>query len=187
MRSPLAAALLVLAAPCSAQTLSGAYGDLSERMAASRKAMAAMTDSASGAAAPASPAPDFTLSGPAGSRSLGEYYGSVVVLEFWAGYAAATRTGAPARAALAARYAPNGVVMLDIGVGETSAAGFAALAAPAPNEVVLLDPDSAVFRLYGGAGVPMAVVIGGGGLVSAVVPGADPARVEAAVRRALGL
>lgn len=187
MRSPLAAALLVLTVPCSAQTLSGAYADLSGRMAASRKAMAAVAAAAPAAAAAASAAPDFTLSGPAGTHSLSEYYGSVVVLEFWAGYAAATRTGAPARAALAARYAPNGVVMLDIGVGETSATGFAALAAPAANEVVLLDPDSAVFRLYGGAGVPTAVVVGGGGIVAAVVPGADPARVEAAVRRALGL
>lgn len=187
MRNLLAAAALVLAVNASAQTLSGAYADLSERMAASRKSLAAMSAAPAAAASAGAPAPDFILPGPAGSHGVGEYYGRVVVLEFWAGYAAATRAGAPARAALAARYAANGVVMLDIGVGERSSAAFSSFAAPAANEVILFDADSAVFNSYGGAGVPMAVVVDREGNILATVPGADAGRVEAAVRRALGL
>ena len=122
-----------------------------------------------------------------GSHGAGEYYGRVVVLEFWSGYASATRAGAPARAALAARYAASGVVMLDIGVGERSSSVFSSFAAPASNEVILFDADSAVFNAYGGAGVPMAVVVDRDGNVVATVAGADAGRVEAAVRRALGL
>lgn len=187
MRNPLAAALLALTVPCSAQNISGAYADLSSRIGASRKAMAEMSAAVSAAAAPGAAAPDFILPGPSGAHGVGEYYGRVVVLEFWAGYAAGTRIGAPARASLAARYAASGVMMLDVGVGETSAGAFTAMAAPAANEVVLFDADSAVFRRYGGAGVPLAVVVDRDGNVAAVVPGADAARVEAAVRRALGL
>ncbi|MBI3565755.1 MAG: hypothetical protein HY079_11205, partial [Elusimicrobia bacterium] len=136
MRNLLAAVALVLAVSARAQTLSGAYADLSERMAASRKTMSALSAAPAAAAGPSAgdPAPDFDLPGPSGAHGVGEYYGRVVVLEFWAGYAAATRMGAPARAALAARYAANGLIMLDIGVGERSSAAFSGFAAPAANE-----------------------------------------------------
>ncbi len=190
MRSLLAVAVLALALPGGAQTLSGAYGDLSERLTSSRKAMAAMAAApAAAAAGPAvgDPAPDFFLPGLTGSHGVGEYYGKVVVLEFWAGYAAMSRTGAPARVALAAKYAARGLVMLDIGVGETTSQTLTAAAAPAPNEVLVSDADSSVFAKYGGAAVPLAVVVDQDGNVAAVIPGADAARVEAAVRAALGL
>lgn len=194
MRNLIAAVALAAAVPASAQTLGQAYSDLSTRMAASRQVMAAAAAVPAAADAPASAlaagadAPDFSLKGADGAwHAESDYAGRVVVLEFWAGYAAQTRAGAPARAALAARYAAKGVVMLDVGVGESSAQAFMAMAAPAANEVVLFDPDAQVLPLYGGTGVPMAVVVDAQGKVVAVVPGADAGRVEAAVRRALGL
>jgi peroxiredoxin len=190
MRNLIAAAALALTVPAGAQTLSGAYGNLSSLMSDSRKTMSSLA--APAAANPAAPsigdaAPDFILPGPSGSHGVGEYSGQVVVLEFWAGYSAMCRTGAPARVALAAKYASRRVVMLDIGVGESSSQVLTAAAAPATNEVQLFDADSSVFGKYGGMGVPMAVVVDQDGDVAAVIPGADAGRVEAAVRSALGL
>lgn len=190
MRNLIAALPLLLTMPAGAQTLSGAYGDLSAQLAASRKTMSAMAvPAAAGPAAPAvgDSAPDFILPGPSGAHGVGEYAGQVVVLEFWAGYSAMCRTGAPARVALAAKYASRRVVMLDIGVGESSSQVLTAAAAPSANEVQLFDADSSIFAKYGGAGVPTAVVVDQDGNIAAVIPGADSGRVEAAVRAALGL
>ncbi|MDE2509750.1 MAG: hypothetical protein KGL74_01390, partial [Elusimicrobia bacterium] len=110
-------------------------------------------------------------------------------VEFWAGWSGPTMSGAPARAALARRWADNGVAMLDIGVGETGAGvpAFTAAAAPAANETILFDADRSVFAAYGGSSLPLAVVLDRDGNISATIPGADPARVDAAVRAALGL
>jgi hypothetical protein len=187
MKNLLAAAALALTVPASAQTLSGAFSDLSARMAASRASMSASARAARGYAA-AAPAPNFVLNTPQGEgRSLARYAGQVVILEFWANWAAATKSAAPARTDLARRWAASGVAMLDIGVGETAAGAdaFSALSAPAGNETILLDPDQAVFNAYGGRQLPLAVVVDKDGNIAATIPGADAAAVDAAVRAAL--
>lgn len=197
MRNLIAAAALALAVPASAQTLSSAYSGLSTQMASSRAAMAraaaearlaAATASSNGASEAGSPAPDFSLNTPSGgSRGLSDFSGRVVVIEFWASWSGPSRTGAPARTALARRWAGSGVAMLDIGVGEgaSGASAFAAAAAPAANETILLDTDQSVFAAYGGQGLPLAVVVDKAGNIAAVIPGADAASVDAAIRAAL--
>lgn len=195
MKNLLAAAALALALPVAAQEMSGAFSGLSAQMAASRAEMAraqqaarAQRESAGasygGAAAQA--APDFNLPTPAGqTRGLNDFAGQVIVLEFWANWSGPSKTGAPARTALARRY--SGVAMLDIGVGETAAgaASFSAASALAANETILLDANKAVFALYGGNSMPLAVVIDRDGDIAATIPGADPAAVDAAIRAAL--
>ena len=194
MRNLIIAAALALTVPASAQNLADSFSTLSAQMAASRQAVAAAryapAASAGAAAAPASgnPAPDFNLKTPAGQAfGLNDFNGRVVVIEFWASWSAACRSGAPARAALARRWADSGVAMLDIGVGETGAgaASFSAAAALAANETILLDTDQSVFAAYGGNGLPLAAVVDKNGNLTAVIAGADPARVDAAVRAAL--
>lgn len=191
MKNLLAAAVLALTVPASAQNLSEAFAGLSARMAASRPAMNASAQAArayAARAAAATPAPNFVLSTPQGeNRSLGRFAGQVVVLEFWANWAPGTKAGAAARTALARRWAASGVEMLDIGVGENAsgAASFSALSAPADNETILLDADQAVFNAYGGRQMPLAVVVDKDGNIAATIPGADAAAVDAAVRAAL--
>lgn len=188
MRKLIAAAALVLTVPVSAQTLSEAYSGLSGRLAASRGAMTASVREARASATAAAPAPSFVLSTPQGeNRSLGRFAGQVVVLEFWANWAPGTKAGAAARTDLARRWAGSGVVMLDIGVGESAsgAEAFSALSAPADNETILLDTDQAVFNAFGGRQMPLAVVVDKYGNIAATIPGADAAAVDAAVRAAL--
>jgi thiol-disulfide isomerase/thioredoxin len=174
MRSLIAAVVLASAAPARAQSLSDAYSAVSARMSAARSAQSALSR--------ASAAPDFALMTPSGEpHGLTEFRGRVVVLEFWASWSGPSLAGAPARVALARRC---DVAMLDIGVGEdgSGAAAFAAAAAPAGNETILLDADSTAFAAYGGRSLPLAVIVDRGGKVAAVVPGAGAALVEAAIR-----
>ncbi|MFI5346206.1 MAG: TlpA disulfide reductase family protein [Elusimicrobiota bacterium] len=195
MRNLIAAAALALTVPASAQNLSDAFSSLSSQMAASRQAIAAARyvpgSSGGDASSPASgsAAPDFNLKTVSGQTyGLNDFNGRVVVIEFWASWSGPTKSAAPARTALARKWADSGVAMLDIGVGETGSgvSGFAAASAPASNETILLDADQSVFASYGGSGLPLAAVIDKNGNLAAVIPGADPARVDAAIRAALG-
>jgi thiol-disulfide isomerase/thioredoxin len=195
MRSLIAAVALALTVPASAQDLSGAFSSLSAQMAASKQAIAAARYVPAAAygdpTAPSSgvPAPDFDLKAPSGQAyGLNDFNGRVIVIEFWATWSGPTKSGAPARTALARRWADSNVAMLDIGVGDSGSgvAAFAAASALAPNETVLLDPDQSIFASYGGSAVPLAAVIDKNGNLTAVIPGADPARVDAAIRAALG-
>ena len=141
-----------------------------------------------GSAFSAPPAPDFDAKTPAGQAyGLNDFNGRVIVIEFWAHWSGAAAAAARARAALSARWANDGVAVLDVGVGEDAggAAAFTASAAPAANETILLDPDKSVFAAYGGQALPTAVVIDKDGNIVATIPGADPARTEAAIRAAL--
>jgi thiol-disulfide isomerase/thioredoxin len=194
MRNLIAAAALALTVPASAQNLSDAFSALSSQVAASRAAMTAAryapgaAGGADAALSAGTPAPDFSLKAPSGQTyGLNDFNGRVIVIEFWASWSGPCKTGAPARVALARRWADSNVAMLDIGVGETGAgaAAFAAAAAPAANETILLDADQSVFASYGGRGLPMAVVVDKNGNITAVISAADGAGIDAAVRAAL--
>lgn len=190
MRNLLAAAALVLTVHASAEGLGSSYSTLESQVAAQRQMMMKRSHDSLAAMAAAAPAaaPGFVLPTPSGqSYGLADFAGRVVVLEFWANWSGPAMSGCQARTALAGKWNGSGVSMLDIGVGETpsGAQAFAAASAPADNETILLDADKAVFASYGGQALPLAVVIDRNGAVVASIPGADTARVDAAIRTAL--
>jgi peroxiredoxin len=107
---------------------------------------------------------------------LREQRGTVVLLNFWATWCVPCLTELEAFRTLHARYAARGFTVLAVSVDQPQTAArvrsFAqARAFPFP---VLLDPDEAVYRLYGGAVMPTSVLIDAEGRIAHRKEGYQP-------------
>ncbi|NDC39499.1 MAG: TlpA family protein disulfide reductase, partial [Proteobacteria bacterium] len=100
-------------------------------------------------------APDFTLRDTAGNvRSLSDFRGKVVLLNFWASWCGPCVSELPSLQRLAGRYAERGLVVLGVGVDDQSQSLEQFQKAYGLSYPTLVDPDGAVKRTYKLTGVP---------------------------------
>lgn len=108
--------------------------------------------------------------------------GKVVVLHFWSGTEAGGGGLLPALDELWRENRERGLLLLAVDVGAGRAAAAASVAGLTLGYPVLPDPDSALARAYGIAGLPVTVLIDREGRVRSRIPGTIPFAV---VRSAL--
>ena len=114
----------------------------------------------SGAVAPASAAPDFTLrtmDGP--NLRLQEQRGRVVLVNFWATWCGPCRQEMPHMNRLYEKYRASGFVLLGVNVDEDPHNAASVAAKLGVKFPVLLDTDKKVSRLYDLVTMPSTVLI----------------------------
>jgi peroxiredoxin len=114
----------------------------------------------SGAVAPATSAPDFTLrtmDGP--NLRLQEQRGRVVLVNFWATWCGPCRQEMPQMNRLYEKYRASGFVLLGVNVDEDPRNAAAVASKLGVKFPVLLDTDKKVSRLYDLATMPSTVLI----------------------------
>ncbi len=113
-----------------------------------------------------SPAPDFTLSGPAGETRLSTLKGKLVLVHFWATWCPPCREELPSLAGLNARMGGKPFRLLAISIdNEGNEAVQKLLGRLGITLPVLLDPSSQVAKQYGITGVPETFIISPSGVV----------------------
>ncbi len=118
--------------------------------------------------------------------ALSGYTGKPVYLNFFASWCPPCNSEAPSVGKLAARYAKQGLTVIGVDEyeGATKAQGFLTqyhLPYPA-----VLDSDGAVYRAYGGIGLPVHVFIDRTGKIKLIRQGEmSPAEIEAAIKSVL--
>ncbi len=118
-----------------------------------------------------SEAPDFELKDAGGkSRTLGEFAGKVLVLDFWATWCGPCRAGMPHLDKLLKANAEKGLVVFAVNLRETPEKAQKFIDDNSLSLEVLYD-DGKVAQKYGVSGIPHSVVIGRDGKVAAVVVG----------------
>lgn len=128
------------------------------------------------------PAPAFTLPDWHGDpRTLAEFRGKVVVVDFWASWCTPCATALPALDALARRYAPGDFVVLavDIDTAHEQAERFLAERILQPALVLLRDPGGKLLARYGAEGMPALYLLDRNGVVRRVEAGYAPERIAA--------
>lgn len=121
-------------------------------------------------------------------RSLSEFHGQVVWLDFWASWCAPCRLSFPWMNAMQEKFGARGFQVVAINVDRRLPDARRFLAEVPANFVVLHDADATTPPLYGVAGMPTSVLIGRDGRVLMTHVGfARPsgARLEAAIGKAL--
>src|SRR3954462_102637 len=115
---------------------------------------------ASGAVAPQSSAPDFTLKSMSGPNlRLAEQRGRVVMVNFWATWCGPCRQEMPQLDRLYQKYKSSGFVLLGVNVDEDVRKATDVAAKLGVTFPVLLDTDKAVSKLYDLSTMPSTVLI----------------------------
>lgn len=118
------------------------------------------------------PAADFTLTDLAGqTRSLSQYRGSVVLLNFWATWCKPCTTEMPAMQATYDRLKDKGFVVLAVNELEDDRKVAEHIKAYGHTFPVLMDRDNRVANLYGVYGLPVTVFIDEHGVMREYVKG----------------
>jgi thiol-disulfide isomerase/thioredoxin len=135
------------------------------------------------AAALNAPAPGFKLANSAGHpRSLSEYKGNIVFVNFWASWCGPCQQELPELNKLAAHYAGRGVRVLVINVEKTRTPGKALLARlglTRPNFEVLWDSRSKAVSAYDIPSMPTSFVLDSRGVIRFIHNGYHPENTEA--------
>jgi len=130
-------------------------------------AMGATLDS--GAVAPATAAPDFTLRTMGGPNlRLQEQRGRVVLINFWATWCGPCRQEMPHLNRLYEKYRASGFVLLGVNVDDDKRNAVDVAAKLGLKFPVLLDTDKKVSRLYELSTMPSTVLIDRDGRVRAI-------------------
>jgi len=130
-------------------------------------------------------APDFTVKTLAGEkRSLTDYRGKVVLIDFWATWCPPCRKGLPETQALAKAYGDRGLAVLAIS-DEDAKTVSPFIKTNHYSFPAYLDAGSRVSRAYHIAAIPTVVIIDKTGhLVAYMVGLQDPATIEAELKKA---
>ena len=114
------------------------------------------------------PAPDFTLTNPAGKKvSLKDYRGKVVFLNFWASWCEPCRGEMPAMDKLYREFKAKGFEILAVNVKDKQEDALKMLKALKISYPVALDPDGEIGLLYGAWAMPSTYLIDRKGVVLA--------------------
>ncbi len=112
------------------------------------------------------PAPDFTLSGPAGDTRLSTLKGKLVLVHFWATWCPPCREELPFLAKLNGQMTDKPFRLLAISIDKEGNGAvqklFGQLGITLP---VLLDPTSEVAKQYGITGVPETFIVSPSGII----------------------
>ncbi|TKJ42769.1 hypothetical protein CEE36_06710 [candidate division TA06 bacterium B3_TA06] len=133
-------------------------------------------------------APDFTLADLRGNQhSLSDFYGKVVLLDFWATWCGPCRREIPHLIKLYETYKPQGFVVLGVGLDkEANLSRFASEAGI--SYIVLADEKGVAGKLYGIRSIPRTLIIDKKGRIAfdhtGFVPGME-AEMEAQIRTLL--
>ena len=118
-------------------------------------------------------APDFTLPGSDGrQRSLKDYRGKVVFLNFWATWCTSCRDEMPAMERLYQEFRGKGFEIVAVNVKDKRADALTFVKQLKLTYPVMMDPQGEVGLLYGAWGMPMTYLIDENGLVLARMWGA---------------
>lgn len=118
-------------------------------------------------------APDFTLPGPDGKpRSLKDYRGKIVFLNFWATWCTSCRDEMPAMERLYQEFKGKGFEIVAVNVKDKRADALAFVKQLKLTYPVMMDPQGEVGLLYGAWGMPMTYLIDENGIVLARMWGA---------------
>lgn len=118
------------------------------------------------------PAADFTLLDLKGTpRSLADYRGKLILLNFWATWCKPCTTEMPAMQAAYERLKDKGLVVVAVNELENEARVRQHIEEYKHTFPVLLDPKNEVANLYGVFGLPVTVFIDGNGVVQEYVKG----------------
>ncbi len=119
------------------------------------------------------PAPEFTLTGPAGAPvRLSDFRGKVLLLNFWATWCPPCVKEMPSMEALYQKFKGRNFVVLAISLDEKGAAAVKPFLRKLKLTFpVALDPDSKVSGIYGARDLPSSFVINGEGQVVAAAKG----------------
>jgi DsbE subfamily thiol:disulfide oxidoreductase len=113
-------------------------------------------------------APDFTLPGPDGKpRSLKDYRGKIVFLNFWATWCTSCRDEMPAMERLYQEFKGRGFEIVAVNVKDKRADALAFVKQLKLTYPVMMDPQGEVGLLYGAWGMPMTYLIDENGIVLA--------------------
>jgi len=130
------------------------------RVARGAIALALSLGMAAQAAAPMTPAPDFTLRNLEGQNlRLKEQRGQVVLVNFWATWCAPCRQEMPKLNALYDKYKGSGFVLLGVNVDDDTRNAASVAAKLGVRFPVLLDTDKSVSKLYQLNSMPSTVLI----------------------------
>ena len=113
-------------------------------------------------------APDFTLPGPDGrKRSLTDYRGKVVFLNFWASWCESCRDEMPSMERLYREFKGKGLEIVAVNVKDKRPDALAFVKELKLHYLVLMDPEGEVGLLYGAFGLPVTYLIDRKGVVLA--------------------
>jgi len=111
-------------------------------------------------------APDFVLKGLDGTnRRLSEYRGQVVLVNFWARWAGASRQEMPELEKIHATYERAGLVVLGVSIDEDVVHAREFSTAVRVSYPILFDSGAAIGASYGIEKLPMTVLVDRGGII----------------------
>ncbi|MEE4277484.1 MAG: TlpA disulfide reductase family protein [Halieaceae bacterium] len=135
------------------------------------------------------PAPSFALPGPDGStRSLADYSGDIVYVDFWASWCGPCLKSFPVMEALHQRYADQGLSIVAINVDQRREDADAFLSAREASFAVLFDDAGVTPQQFGVKGMPTSFLIDREGLVRHIHQGfrkSDGEAIERLIQEAL--
>lgn len=104
--------------------------------------------------------PDVTLvDGDSTFKASERYKGSVVVLDFWAGWCAECKRSVPQVARLAKKFQREGLVVVGVNAGDERAVAARYAAELGIDYPIALDPELELSDKLGGGKLPLLVVI----------------------------
>ncbi len=131
-------------------------------------AISVLTAAMAGAVTPPKPsvAPGFTLKDRAGqTRSLADFKGRVVLVDFWASWCAPCKASFPALDALQEEFRGEGLEVVAINVDEDAKDAQAFLAGKSPSMTVLFDPRGRTPEDFKVEGMPTSFLIDKAGMI----------------------
>jgi len=134
------------------------------------------------------PAPDFTLPGPAGTVSLSQFRGQVVLLDFWASWCAPCAQSFPWLDTLQKTLLDRGFTVLGVNVDKQRKKADAFLAAHPATFPVAFDAKGEAASAYTLPGMPTSCLVDRQGVLRRVHTGFRPEEcdgLEAAIRSLL--
>ena len=107
-----------------------------------------------------SPAPAFSLKDREGHvRTLADFKGHVILVDFWASWCAPCKMSFPALDALHQEFHDAGLEVVAINVDEDTKDGYAFLAGKSPSMTVLFDPKGRTPEAFKVEGMPSSFLI----------------------------
>jgi thiol-disulfide isomerase/thioredoxin len=134
-----------------------------------------------------SPAPAFSLPGPAGTVSLDSLRGRVVYVDFWASWCEPCRRSFPWLNALRERYADRGLTIVAVNLDKDRGAADAFLQRFPASFLVAYDPAGKTAEKYRVSAMPSSFLVGPTGALLSSHAGFDPRRtgtIEALIQEA---
>lgn len=127
-----------------------------------------------------SPAPDFEITFPDGSRTrLSDLRGRPVLVNFWATWCKFCSAEMPAIQAAYDKYKDEGFVVLAIDSKESNKTVASYVADRSLTFTVAIDATDAIFRKYRGSGWPHSVFVDKQGIISDIYTGQmSPSQIE---------